>query len=325
MLDEYLRRGSAGLVETSGRITIDYRRARRLVGRYRLPGRVDYLLKLIQAGVQAHCSWVEVNLSPFLVEVVYRGFRPDSLGFDEIPAALCRPFRQAAGSAFEALVVGLDAAMAQGARPTIDSDLGGISRRLTLGPEETAFSVLPPSASVPHPSMRISLQLPLRTRGPEIEEVLKRCRYSPVQVLLNGRDLRECPEYGAALQRVVNRDLAGVYVSDRLCTGFFVCRGSDRPSRVSFVRHGVVTETIQVELDLPGVDVVWSADAARTDLSGMQVQRDPWFEQSLAEIAGEGKKLSGQPVEAPLHAEATSSAGWWVLLLAAAGVVSLSF
>ncbi len=67
-LNAYLHRQIEGQrVDSSGKFTVDFAKARQKLALFQLTRPTDYLLKLVQAGVLAQCERLEVELSTRVV------------------------------------------------------------------------------------------------------------------------------------------------------------------------------------------------------------------------------------------------------------------
>lgn len=345
-LETYLSQQRPAGRTTSGQgFSVDYARARKFLARLRLPRTTDYLLKLVQGGVRADCSWVGVKLGTS-IEVLwlgYRRFEPQGL----VPA-LCRPLEGDQSSAVSALACAVEAVTALGGRVVICQPDAG--RMTTFEGDRVAVELCEREAVVPHPALRITVDLPRRRRHLRGERALIRecCSYSRVQVLLDGQDLRET--YWSRHQAGPNRWILGerrlgdgptatlslpplpepaplVWSLDgaRHGSGWLVLRGGLEPlARVKLVQAGVVIETRRLDLGVPGIEAVMAADHLPTDLTGMQVRDTEAFAQALESLRQAAHELRDEVLEA-LDEEAAATlvslevkprlVGWLALLV----------
>lgn len=345
-LERYLtQQRPPGRVISGQGFSVDYVRARKFLARLRLPRPTDYLLKLVQGGVRADCSWIEIALGTS-IEVVWLGYRRFEV--EGLLPALCRPLAGEQTTAVAALACAVEAITAMGGRVAIAQPDSG--RLMRFRADQVAVELCEREAVVPHPALRITVDLPRRQRHLRGERTLIRecCSYSRVQVLLDGRDLRETYRYRH--ERGPNQLLLGErrlgdgptatlslpplpepepLVSQldggRESSGWLLLRGGLEPlAQVKMVQAGVVIETRRLDLGVPGLEVVMAADHLPTDLTGMQVRDTDELRQSLERVRQAAQELREAVVDA-LDDEAAQSlvrlevkpriAGWLALVV----------
>ncbi|MCA9793196.1 MAG: hypothetical protein KC910_15410 [Candidatus Eremiobacteraeota bacterium] len=309
-LEKYIseQTSDGGKVESSGRFTIDFRKAREKLARFQLARPTDYLLKLMQAAVLAGCREVQVSLQEELV-IQLPGWSKSDL--EQVAEGLCNPLGSDAFTPTGCLLVALNAALAQGGRGYLFlTDADGQSKALTVDAHEMKLEPLLTIHKSPY--MEIRLNLPKRDRGAELEALQTRCRYLPLPILIDGavmphggfapykprRHLQHLegdyvlaewrPEAAANLLDLpppdslapLSRRLDGPH-SDRWLT---LRAALEDTAEIHLVQAGVWVDTKRVEAPIPGLQAVVSVDHLKTDLTGMQVLDGPDLQAEIQKL-----------------------------------------
>lgn len=103
---------AAGVVESEGSFTIDFQAARSKLASFQLPDPSYYLLKLLQSAFWAQAGRVEIDLHRRTAEYRIHGWSPK---VEDILKLLSRPELKDEGDPYQALAMGLQSLLAQGA------------------------------------------------------------------------------------------------------------------------------------------------------------------------------------------------------------------
>lgn len=304
---EQTSEGGAQL-ESSGRFTVDFRKAREKLAKFQLARPSDYVLKLMQAAVLAGCREVQISLRNELV-VQLPGWSKSDL--QQVAEGLCNPLGSDSFTPAGCLLIALNAALAQGGKGYLFlTDEEGQSKALTVDAHDMKLEPLTTRHKGPY--MEIRLDLPKRDRGAEMEALRTRCRYLPLPILVDGAVLPGggFPPYkprrhlqhlegdyvlaewrpAAAEHRLdlppadtlapLTRRLDGAN-SDRWLT---MRAALEDTAEIHLVQAGVWVDTKTVEAPVPGLQAVLSVDELKTDLTGMQVLDGPELRARMQEL-----------------------------------------
>lgn len=266
-----------GAIDGGGQFTLDLTVALEKVGRFALPNVEDVPLMLVRSAVLRGAQRIHVRVDAESLRVEHDG-RP----FRE--AALRRLFDallgEEAGSA-EAGLRELAVAVATARHMSLRSlvvesggDEAGVRLRLRPGRPPVVENAPAGIHGIRvHWSRALGADVVDRQsahavgRLPEVQTILDRCRYCPVELWLQGKAvLREVD--GGGLLGTVRILEPGL----RAMMGYQPERGEGLTVRV--VRDGVWIDTISIPTGRPGLLAVVESEALRTDMTGSRVVRD---------------------------------------------------
>lgn len=270
LMDPYER----GRLDSSGEFTLDVTRARLKLARFYLPPGL-YQLRLIQAGVAAGCTKMELHLHGRR-QLVYHGgqFRLDLLA-----KGLQEPLSLPRGSAEAYLAEGI---LASGSPPHWQS--------ITPEGTETLIGELCERSADSGP-----VRATLRLAEPADEALLlRRCQNLPIPI---EGDL-VIPRVGLPEHYLIDQQDAGCRI--RVPSSL---RG---PAMVLWLEDGVLVDTDPLPDACPGARVV--AEAQQADLSALRIVRDEVHAQRLIEFRDRVNQLTRnlleQSLDLPYHAHA---------------------
>ncbi len=185
-LEEYLNRQQVGAVESEGVFTLDPVKAREKLRQFQLP-QPDYcLLKFVQAAV----AW---GATIIFVEQLKGLVRFDFLPSQELPPAprwatfLDKPL-EAEDRGARHLTVGLMAALGRFHSLGWSYVLNGERHSLLITPEEVRCQVEPTD------DFEACLTL-VGGKPPALDLIVQHCRFTPIQVVVNGENTWKKPSY----------------------------------------------------------------------------------------------------------------------------------
>lgn len=322
---------SGGALQSSGAFTIDFARAREKLIQFALPQPYHYLFKLVQFGNLAGCSRIEWVLKPSRVEAYFHGVDPEAAPLSEVHTQLLKPLSSGGGALAALLIglngalalkpksLLLSDGMRRlsisekGARleETEDDEVIEISQgwsysvvlhragsRKVVAEEKKALV-----EHCAYGEARLFLNgLPLEPVVPPLEQ-RGAAVYLPDEFVLGerriaeagGMRLPEWPEEAGdardSRRKVFLRQLRGESQQDRFSYWIFLRYGRPELSRMMLVADGVLVDTIELNLDVPGLEAVLHVPRLKTDLTGLQAQRGPELDKMVAFVKQQGLEL----------------------------------
>lgn len=301
ILAEYLGEGE---LDSQGCFTLDLERAQFKLTHWQTSNPWDWLLKAIQAAVQAGCKQLVIELGRRQDKILWVDFPvPEEWG-EQFLEALTRP--KASNHPLHHLVCAF-----RGAGGDVTLSLGNTWLQWSQGQLRHASQAQPQPLCLtvdkarPLPWLRWLWQNLARTslRGP----IQQRTRFCPISIQMNGFSMtrqfqseKSLVEYillardGFAADILYCSTLPKAQAGEaihlppklaRLLGHESALRGANRvpvaqlrlppnpagPARVTLVRYGVACQPIEVDLDMPGLEITLTAPAFKLDLSEFAV------------------------------------------------------
>ncbi len=311
-IDDWLvQESQEGTLHSHGRFTRDLEKAKAKLGRYQLESGL-YLAKWLQAGVLAQASQAELTLCGKVVVKLHFPELP-SWTVEELIVGLENPLGAEPDAPMTALVQGILAACNSRGRVRYQDSRG---QRLEIVDGEVS---LDPTKLDPAQSKGwVALTVDGANACNEEKIMLGLlCGYCPMPIRVFGSVLDcawadELKDFRGYQYRLGERFVSiaevgrglGLNESDpEWChrtykvgsqpwhLGIAVCEFMEGPSKVHWVRHGVVVETELLDLGCPGSVAVVDASKLPTDLTQFKLRREDAFREKLQELRTEQQKL----------------------------------
>ncbi len=263
-----------------GELTLDPQEARRKLRDYRLADPHRWLLEIVAAANLGGASEVSVEVDSDEVMIVISGVL---LSENDIETLWQAPFQKLSNPVTRHIALGLISA--ESLEPTrillrsgnVEANLGEASNRSLLEKITTQLFPEDPATN----SIQIYVRIPLKfsrlfiseTLLPEFVYLKTLAKYSKTPVKLRGKDVTD-PNFVSLGNQSNNFDANGLEGSLNLTFDVL---------RVTFVRDGVITETIETDAHIPA-DIVVRTERLNYDLSGTQVIRDEAYDRTMFDL-----------------------------------------
>jgi len=270
-----------------GELTLDSRKAREKLRDYRLPDPHRWLIEMVAAANLGGASRVSVQIDADEVMIVLHGIE---LTEEDITTLWQAPFKKQNNPVTSRIALGLISAEALAPKRILlrsgsfGADLGpghnrNLLERITtqLYPEDSAENEIQVYVRIP---LKLSRMLVEGTTLPEFVSLKNLAKYSKVPVDLLAADASSpdlqisSGDFGILGNQRLDFNTNGLDGALNLTTGLL---------RITFVRDGVVTETIEQDSLIPA-DIVVRTDRVNYDLSGTKIIKDEAYHLVIREL-----------------------------------------
>jgi hypothetical protein len=279
-----------GHLDSEGGFTVNFEAARAKLSKFQLSNSSFYLLKFLQSAVWGGGSAVDLQIDRRESFFRVKGWMPDG---QTIASRLCQPELGSGADPINSLVVGLRALLAQKAVialqfPELTSD------NILILSEKLEWR----TTDLPIESFSVTVSFPQgqsRSRAEDLKVLSQRCYCYPLELTVNGKPFDQRDPYWPVETELGHHLPGSTVLASAAKHGktrhVFVRASLEQQARISLIRGGVVSDVVQQDLKVPGLDILVEADQLETDLTGLQIRQDAKFHQLLGTFEFEPNQL----------------------------------
>ncbi len=263
-----------------GELTLDPQQARRKLRDFRLTDPHRWVLEIVAAGNIGGASKISIQLDSDEIMIALHGIE---FSADDIETLWQAPFQKTSNPIAKHIALGLISA--ESLQPTrillrsgnVEANLGPTANRSLLEKIVTQLYPEDPTENVIQIYVRIPLTMSRlfvdKHSLPEFDYLTSLAKFSKTPISIQGKEITD-PGFDSLW---ANRTL----FHDRGLDGALSL--SVDLLKITFIRDGVVTETVEMEAVIPA-DIVVHTQRLNYDLSGTKIIRDEAYDQVIADL-----------------------------------------
>lgn len=313
LLDDYR---DAGVGDSEGAFTIDFAKAREKLAKFQLPDPHELVLKFVQAGNLAS-QGVSIAVRKSTLSITYQDWSPE-LTLQKLADRLASASLIVGDDPLSHLSIGLSALLGLGCEVRARQALPGEKQTTTLVVGQ-ALEWSQEDDGLTGPLFELSAKMPDGLSSERLGKLLaERCVFSRVPVSWQGARVEALLPQPIGAHRPAffreNKVLAQSFTGDGrmpLLTGPVPSRGKgDRTAHLSLTvdldpkatvwlcKAGVMAEKKHLDVGIPGIIGVVTADEVPTDLTGSQFLEGESLKQVEAWLRVSGRTLLSEAIAA---------------------------